>query len=64
MAITANQFVTLIHEATIENNIRIYLQLFDSTKSGEAKDAYWKEALTLYNSLTDEHQRVLFRIVR
>lgn len=57
-------FVSQIRLAVVEQNNAIYKDLFGSTLPEAANDAYWKRALTLYHSLDEREQKVLFEIMR
>jgi hypothetical protein len=52
-------FVAQIRVSIVRGNTAIYKDLFESTKSQDVTDAYWKQALTLYCSLSDG-DRVVF----
>ncbi|MGO4368781.1 hypothetical protein [Pseudomonas sp. PAB10] len=57
-------FVIGLKTTVVDENILIYKDLFSNTPIEDATDAYWKRALTLFNSLPIEQREVFFEIIR
>ena len=60
---TPEIFVSKVRDAVVEQNDEIDKQLFETTSVESATDPYWKRALSLYNSLNQEKQSILFEII-
>jgi len=56
-------FAAAIDEVVVEDNIRIYDGLFRKTVRSKVSDPYWKQALELFDSLSDTQRTVLMHIV-
>jgi hypothetical protein len=61
---TPKTFANGIMRRVVVENISIYQNLFLRTPASEASDPYWRHALALFNSLTEEQRSVLFEILR
>ena|SRR5687768_11986799 len=61
---TPKDFVSRIQSAVVKQNAAIYKDLFESTQPEDARDLYWRRALTLHRSLSEAEQAVLFEIIR
>lgn len=61
---TPKSFAAGLMHDVIEENVSIYRDLFSKTSAAGASDPYWKRALALFNSLTEEQRSVFFEIVR
>src|SRR3954454_18759119 len=61
---TPRVFVSGIMRGVIDENVSIYRDLFSETPASEASDLYWRRALALFRSLTEEQRPILFEIVR
>jgi hypothetical protein len=58
----ADEFVAQVKAAIVEENTRIYSDLFENTKT--ATDPYWARALALYNALDTSQRSVFMEVVR
>lgn len=56
-------FVTKVRNAVVNQNGLADKSLFATTPVDSATDPYWKRALTLYRSLDESEQQVLFEIM-
>lgn len=56
-------FVEKINKYIIDENDKIYRELFTNTKIENVKDEYWKQAQLLFNSLSEENKEVFFKII-
>jgi hypothetical protein len=61
---TQQELINRIRVEIIDQNLAIYRDLFANTDPARASDPYWKRALALHSSMSDEHREVLFQIVR
>lgn len=61
---TPKNFVSGLRIAVVEENVNIYRDLFTATLIEDSTDPYWKRALTLFNTLSQEQREVFFEIVR
>jgi hypothetical protein len=61
---TPEKFTIHLYNAVIEDNLRIYRDLFSCTSAENASDPYWKRALLLFSSLSKEEKEVFFEVVR
>jgi hypothetical protein len=57
------EFVKSLYKSIIEENIELYKRLFETTKSTNVTDEYWRDTLGFYNSLDKEHKEILFKII-
>jgi predicted transcriptional regulator with HTH domain len=60
----SQDFASGIMREVVDENVSIYRDLFSETSASEASDPYWRRALGLFNSLSDEQRSVFFEIVR
>lgn len=60
----SKDFAIGLRSVVVDENIEIYRDLFMNISIEDASDAYWKRALTLFNSLSNEQQDVFFEVVR
>lgn len=58
------EFVKKIRQSVLDENIAIYKDLFEGTSIDQATDLYWIEALGLFNKLSDDDKKILFKIMR
>ncbi|HHY71949.1 MAG TPA: transposase [Bacillus bacterium] len=56
-------FVKSLYESIIKENIQLYKNLFETTNVTSKTDDYWKQAISFYDSLTDENKDTLIRII-
>jgi hypothetical protein len=61
---TQQELINRIRAEIIDQNLAIYRDLFATTDAANASDPYWKRALGLHSTLSDEQKAVLFQIVR
>lgn len=61
---TPKAFASGIMQGVVDENVSIYRDLFSKTYASEASDPYWRRALELFSSLSDEQRSVFFEIVR
>jgi hypothetical protein len=57
-------FAAALDEVVVEGSMRLYDRLFRETVRSKVSDPYWKQALELFDSLSDAQRAVLLRIVR
>ncbi len=57
------QFVKNIFENLVEENIRIYKDLYDSYEITDKTVDYWKNAIQLYQSLDGNQKKIFYRIL-
>lgn len=60
----SKDFVTVLKNAVVNDNMSIYKELFESTLIDDVTDDYWRQALTLFKTLTNDQQDVFFTIIR
>lgn len=58
----AEQFTAQIKASVVEENVRIYRDLFENTEN--ATDPYWQRALAFYRSLDESQKEVFFEVIR
>lgn len=58
------EFVIDLHKIVVDENIESYKNLFENTALDEASDPYWRNALTLFNSLSQGQREILFSILK
>jgi hypothetical protein len=58
------QFVKKVRQSIIDENSKIYKELFDSNEQDQVSDPYWQEALSLYKNLSAGEKETLLRIMR
>ncbi|MBU5677862.1 hypothetical protein KQI88_15700 [Alkaliphilus sp. MSJ-5] len=56
-------FIKSIYKSVVEENKKLYKNLFDNTNIDKASDEYWKQSLKFYNSLSEENKEVLINII-
>jgi len=56
-------FVQSLYESIVKENLDLYKHLFETTNVGPRTDEYWKAAIGLYNSVSEENKSVLIRII-
>jgi len=61
---TPKAFASGLMRGVVDENVSIYRDLFSQTSAADASDPYWKRALALFGSLTDEQRTIFFEIVR
>lgn len=57
------RLVSAIYKSILVDNIEIYKNLFETTKVGPKTTKYWKEALVLFEKLSEDDKQALLRIV-
>ena len=57
------KFVKSLYESIVKENLVLYKELYKTTEVETATDEYYKEALNLYNSLSEEKRDVIIRII-
>lgn len=58
------EFVIGLHITVVDENIEIYKNLFENIALDEVSDPYWKNALTLFNSLPQEQRELFFSVIK
>jgi len=58
----AEQFTAQIKTSIVEDNVRIYRDLFENTKN--ATDPYWQRALGFYKSLDENQKEIFFEVIK
>lgn len=61
---TQQELIHRIRAEIIDQNLAIYRDLFTTTDPAGASDPYWKQALMLHASMSDQQRDVFFKIVR
>ena len=61
---TPRDFATGLMRVAVDENVRIYRELFESIQLREATDPYWQRALPLFSSLSEDEREVFFEVVR
>jgi len=61
---TPDDFVSRLRAAVVEENTKLYSQLFANTPAADASDEYWRRALSLFNDLSADQQKVFLEVVR
>ncbi|MEC1155455.1 transposase [Cytobacillus horneckiae] len=56
-------FIKSLYESIVKENLELERELYEATKIGPKIDEYWKSAIGLYNSLTEENKDILMRII-
>ncbi|MBU3179470.1 hypothetical protein KPL47_24685 [Clostridium estertheticum] len=56
-------FIKSIYQTIVEENREIYRQLFNETIVDKRTTEYWKQALSLYNNLSNENEEVMINII-
>ncbi|WP_446011593.1 hypothetical protein [Candidatus Electrothrix sp.] len=59
-----DDFVEIIRGKILDENSKIYADLFDKTKIDEVTDNNWKVALEVYNGLDDRSKSLFLSFVR
>jgi putative transposase len=61
---SAENLIAGLQEEVMADNMSTYRRIFETSSSQQVRDPYWKRALALYSTLSEEHRKVLFEIVR
>ena len=61
---TPEDLATGLMRQVVDENVGIYCELFTHTSLSDATDPYWRRALTLFASLSEEQRAVFFEVVR
>jgi hypothetical protein len=61
---TPQQLVNGLHSSFIDGNLTLYRDIFLTAEVDHARDPYWKRALALFNSLTEDQRTVFFEVMR
>lgn len=61
---TPESFTKNLYKTVAVENLEIYRNLFFNTSAEKASDPYWKQALTLFDSLSPEQREVFFNVIR
>ncbi|MED0679990.1 transposase [Aneurinibacillus thermoaerophilus] len=56
-------FVKSLYESIVKENLKLYRHLFETTNVGPKTDEYWRTAIGLFNSLTEENKDILMSII-
>lgn len=57
------EFIKSLYESIIEDNRKIYKNIFDKTIIDKKTNGYWKLSLSFYNELSVENKAILFNII-
>ena len=57
------QFVKDIIKSIVEENIKIYKDLYDSYKITDKNADYWKDSIQLYQSFDENQKEIFYRIL-
>ncbi|REK77671.1 transposase [Paenibacillus paeoniae] len=57
-------FMKALYESIVEENLELYKNIYETTKVTPKTDVYWKQAIDMYNSLSDENKKILMRIIK
>lgn len=57
-------FVKEIRRSIINDNLELYRDLFENTKSNQVTDDYWIKALSLFSKLEPEDREIFFSVIR
>lgn len=57
-------FIRSLYESIVKENFKIYKDLYETTRIENKTDDYWKETISLYNSLTEEKKDILLKIIQ
>lgn len=57
------QFVKNVFESIVEENIKIYKDLYDSYEITDKTVDYWKNAIQLYQALDGNQKEIFYRIL-
>ncbi|MPQ83113.1 transposase [Pseudomonas sp. MAFF 730085] len=60
----SSEFVTGLKNSVVHENFSSYKNLYLNTNAESATDDYWKNSLTLFNSLTNEQKTIFFEIIK
>ncbi|MEL6644133.1 MAG: hypothetical protein AAFQ79_09375 [Pseudomonadota bacterium] len=61
---TPEIFVDGIRRHVLEENMRMYREIFSETERSDATDEYWKQTLELYDQLSEAQRDKLLDIMR
>jgi hypothetical protein len=56
-------FIKGTYKTVVEENKKLYKDLFDNTTIDKRTDEYWKQSLNLYNNLSKDNKEVLMNII-
>lgn len=56
-------FVKSLYESIVQENIGLYKNLYETTTVESKTSEYWKQSLSLYNSLTEEQRLTLLKMI-
>jgi hypothetical protein len=57
-------FVIGLHTTIVDENIEIYKNLFQNTVLENVSDPYWRNALVLFNTLSEEQRDIFFSVIK
>ena len=57
------QFVTDILENVVEENLKIYKDLYDSYEITDKTVDYWRNSIQLYQSFDENQKKIFYRIL-
>ncbi|KSU60343.1 transposase [[Bacillus] enclensis] len=57
------KFIESLYETIVKDDLVSYQQLLETAEIVPKTDEYWKSAIGLYNSLTEEKKTILLRII-
>jgi hypothetical protein len=56
-------FVKSLYDSIVKENLELDKHLYETTDVNPGTDEYWRQAISLYNSLAEENKAVLLRII-
>jgi hypothetical protein len=56
-------FVKSLYKSIVKENLELYKTVYETTNVGPKTDKHWREAIGLYNTLTDENKAILMSII-
>lgn len=58
------ELVKSFYDSIVDENLRLYEDIFNTTEITQNTDEYWKQAIGLYNRLDEEQKATLLLIVK
>lgn len=59
-----DEFIKGIYKTLVDEGVMIYKDLYENTSITGNIIEYWKQALKLYQTLTDEEKKIFFEIIK
>jgi hypothetical protein len=56
-------FVKSLYKSIVKENLKLYKDLYETTKVTPKTDDYWKEAIGFYDNLSEENKNILMKII-